>query len=86
VQAARCAPYHAAFVAGSETLVPTEVAPTLAEGIASAQPTRVSEVLRAVRETGGTIVAVEEAEIVDAQHTNLRVGHGLSILPAFGRR
>ena len=66
VQAARCAPYEAAFRAGVEHLVPIDVAPTVAEGIATAKPTRVAEVLRAVRETGGAVVAVDEAEIVDA--------------------
>jgi threonine synthase len=66
VQAARCAPYHAAYAAGVEYLVPTEIGPTVAEGIASARPTRVAEVLRAVRESGGAVVAVEETEIVAA--------------------
>jgi threonine synthase len=66
VQAARCAPYAAAFGAGVEALVPTAIAPTVAEGIATARPTRVAEVLRAVRASGGDIVAVEEAEIVEA--------------------
>ena len=66
VQAARCAPYAAAFRAGVEHLVPTDVAPTVAEGIATSKPTRVAEVLRAVRRSGGSIVAVKEAEIVEA--------------------
>lgn len=66
VQAARCAPYAAAFQAGGETLVPTPVTSTVAEGIATAKPTRVAEVLRAVRASGGAVVAVEEAEIVQA--------------------
>jgi threonine synthase len=66
VQAANCAPYHAAFVAGVEHLVPTAIAPTIAEGIASAKPTRVAEVLRAVRASGGAVVPVAEAEIVEA--------------------
>jgi threonine synthase len=66
VQATRCAPYAAAFAAGGERLVPTPIASTIAEGIATARPTRVAEVLRAVRETGGAVVAVEEAEIVAA--------------------
>ena len=66
VQAARCAPYEAAFRAGVEHLVPTDVGPTVAEGIATSKPTRVAEVLRAVRRSGGSIVAVEEAEIVEA--------------------
>ena len=41
VQAANCAPYYAAFKAGVEHLVPTEITPTIAEGIASSKPTRV---------------------------------------------
>jgi threonine synthase len=74
IQAARCAPYAAAFRAGGERLVPTEIAPTIAEGIATAKPTRVAEVLRAVRDTGGSIVAVEEREIVDALRELARQG------------
>jgi threonine synthase len=66
VQASNCAPFHAAFRAGAEHLVPTAIMPTVAEGIASAKPTRVAEVLRAVRESGGAVVAVDEAEIVEA--------------------
>jgi threonine synthase len=66
VQAANCAPYFNAYAAGLETLVPTEVRPTVAEGIASSKPTRVREVLRAVRESGGSIVAVSEEEIAAA--------------------
>jgi threonine synthase len=66
VQAENCAPYYAAYLAGGESLVPTDVKPTIAEGIASSKPTRVKEVLRGVRESGGSIVAVSEAEIVDA--------------------
>jgi threonine synthase len=74
VQAARCAPYAAAFRAGVEHLVASEIAPTVAEGIATAKPTRVVDVLRAVRETGGSIVAVEEAEIVRALRDLARRG------------
>jgi threonine synthase len=39
---------------------------TLAEGIAIAEPVRVSQMLAAVRESGGTVLAVEEEEIVHA--------------------
>jgi threonine synthase len=74
VQAARCAPYAAAFRAGVEHLVASEIAPTVAEGIATAKPTRVVDVLRAVRETGGSIVAVEEAEIAPALRDLARRG------------
>jgi len=68
VQAARCAPYAA------EHLVASEIAPTVAEGIATPKPTRVADVLRAVRDTGGSIVAVEEAEIVQALRELARRG------------
>jgi threonine synthase len=74
VQAARCAPYAAAFRAGVEHLVASEIAPTVAEGIATPKPTRVADVLRAVRDTGGSIVAVEEAEIVQALRDLARLG------------
>jgi len=66
VQAANCAPYYAAHQSGGEALVPTAITPTIAEGIASSNPTRVAEVLRAVRSSGGGIVAVSEEEIVSA--------------------
>jgi len=66
VQAAACAPYATAFDAGTDTLVPTRIAPTIAEGIATTRPTRVAEVLHVIRQSGGSIVAVDEAEIVDA--------------------
>ncbi len=74
VQAANCAPYYAAYKAGVRHLVPTEVTPTVAEGIASSQPTRVAEVLAAVRQSGGAIVAVSEEEIVTALGSLARQG------------
>jgi threonine synthase len=74
VQAANCAPFHAAFKAGVEHLVPVEITGTVAEGIASSKPTRVIEVLRAVRGSGGEIVAVSEAQIVAALGALVRKG------------
>ena len=74
IQAENCAPYFAAYQAGSEHLVPTDIRPTIAEGIASSKPTRVKEVLAGVRESGGGIVAVSEAEIVDALRALARSG------------
>lgn len=66
VQAANCAPCYAAWQSGGESLVPVTVTPTVAEGIASSQPTRLREVLCAVRGSDGAIAAVSETEIVDA--------------------
>lgn len=74
VQAENCAPYYAAFKAGKDTLVPTEIKPTIAEGIASSKPTRVRDVLQGVRQSGGQIVAVSEAEITDALRGLARKG------------
>lgn len=74
VQAANCAPYFAAYSAGVDRLVPTRIEPTVAEGIASSQPTRVVEVLDAVRGSKGSIVAVSEAEIAQALAALARQG------------
>jgi threonine synthase len=74
VQAANCAPYHAAFRAGVEHFVPVSVSATVAEGIASSKPTRMHEVLAPVRASGGEIVAVTEDEIVRALGALARKG------------
>jgi len=79
VQAAHCAPCHAAWAAGGEGAVPIEVKSTVAEGIASSKPTRLREVLRAVRDTGGAIAAVSEEAIIKALGTF--AGKGLYIEP-----
>jgi len=74
VQAANCAPLHAAYQAKRDSLEAVAVRPTIAEGIASSKPTRVREVLNAVRGSGGTIVAVSEDEIVAALGALARKG------------
>jgi threonine synthase len=74
VQAANCAPCHATWLSGGETPVPVTVTPTVAEGIASSQPTRLREVVRAVRRSGGAIAAVSEDEIVSALGGLARMG------------
>ncbi len=74
VQAANCAPCHAAWQSGGEAPVPVTVTPTVAEGIASSQPTRLREVVRAVRLSGGAIAAVSEDEIVAALATLAHMG------------
>jgi threonine synthase len=54
--------------------VPVTVTATVAEGIASSQPTRLREVVRAVRRSGGAIAAVSEDEIVSALGGLARMG------------
>lgn len=65
VQAANCAAFAAAWKAKGER-VEFPVAPTMADGIANEKPVRFAEILAAVRESGGGIVAVEEHEIAAA--------------------
>jgi threonine synthase len=74
VQAANCAPYYTAYQAGADHLLPTAIRPTVAEGIASSKPTRVREVLGAVRGSNGGIVAVSEDAIAHALGALARKG------------
>ncbi len=78
-QPANCAPVHAALQAGADGLVETDFAPTVAEGTAIKRPIRIREMLRAIRETGGGSVAVEEAAIVAASRE--LAGKGVYVEP-----
>jgi threonine synthase len=66
VQAANCAPLHAAFVAGAAETTPFPSTVTVAEGVAIADPARGAQMLAAIRTGGGSVLAVSEAEIGDA--------------------
>ncbi|GAA2480703.1 threonine synthase [Streptomyces gobitricini] len=68
VQAEAVAPLAEAFRAGADELTASApVRPTLAEGIAIPDPPRARQILRAVRESGGTFLTVTEAQIRTAQ-------------------
>ena len=73
-QPMNCAPLHASFRAGSDDLVPVEARPTIAEGASIAKPVRAREVLAALRRSGGSTVAVSEAEIEKALFELSRIG------------
>jgi threonine synthase len=73
-QPANCGPIAAAFIAGRDTPVATEIKPTIAEGTAIAQPIRLGEVLGALRETRGGAVMLTEAEIGAATLDLARIG------------
>ncbi len=66
VQPFNCAPIDACFRAGTDTLVPFEPKPTIAEGTAIAQPVRLKQVLDALRRSNGGTVTVTEEEIITA--------------------
>lgn len=74
VQPANVAPIAAAFLAGSDEPVETEILPTIAEGTAIARPIRLREVLGALRESRGGAVTVSEAEIAASVFTLARAG------------
>lgn len=96
IQAVNAAPYLAAWDAGSNEPVEISPKPSIADGITSAKPVRLREVLAACRESGGGLIGVTEDEIVTAMHTLHHSGHfvepttaaggaGLSKLMAAGR-
>ena len=63
IQANNCNPLYSHFVGKDELF---QCIPSLAEGIAIAQPIKKVEAVAAVRTTGGTVEVVSEAEIMDA--------------------
>lgn len=63
VQAAACAPLHAAWQSGRDQIEPAGARPTIAEGIAIANPVRGGQCFGAVRATNGEFVAVTDEEI-----------------------
>lgn len=68
VQAEGCAPLYEAFRQGLEDVPPNfSAGETIAEGIRIVRPPRAPELLRAIRETGGTVVAVTDDEIHEAR-------------------
>lgn len=68
VQAAACAPIVEAFEAGRDEIWPVEPQPTMAESIKVGGPSTMAwRALRAARDSGGTAVALAEAEIERSQ-------------------
>ncbi|QLD86068.1 pyridoxal-phosphate dependent enzyme [Natronomonas halophila] len=80
VQAAACAPIAEAFATGAETVSPIEGGggETIAYSIANADPPSGNRVLRAARETGGSVIAVDDEEIREAQR-ELATEAGLTV-------
>ncbi|BAS26030.1 threonine synthase [Limnochorda pilosa] len=77
VQAKGCAPLARAFARGDERPAPLEPGDqgrTVAEGIAVARPARGTQILRAVRESGGTFLEVDDDGIWQAAEWLARRG------------
>jgi threonine synthase len=83
VQAEGCAPVVKAFAAGDDVTVPWENASTRAYGLRVPSPIGGFLCLRALRETGGTAIAVPEAAIAPATGELAR-RTGIDICPEGG--
>lgn len=66
VQAENCAPLYQAFLRGDTHVTPVKGEKTAAEGIACSNPIRGAQILYAVRDSGGFVMAVSEREIHSA--------------------
>jgi len=63
VQSDRCAPLYRAFRETLDSISPVPQEPTLAEGIAIAEPIRGTQIIEAIRETGGDVITVSDDEL-----------------------
>jgi threonine synthase len=83
VQAEGCAPIVRAFERGAERADPWEGATTVADGLRVPRAIGDFLILRAVRESGGTALAVSDAAMVDGM---LEIGRleGISAAPEGG--
>ncbi|MDP6777704.1 MAG: pyridoxal-phosphate dependent enzyme, partial [Candidatus Latescibacteria bacterium] len=66
VQASACAPLHRLWSGDAHPQAEKASCSTIAEGIAIAEPTRASQILDAVRHTGGQVVTVTDEEVESA--------------------
>jgi threonine synthase len=73
-QPLHCSPVDASFKEGRDTPVSREVHKTIAEGTAIRRPLRLREMITALRETGGSTVAIPEDGIVSALKRLAREG------------
>jgi threonine synthase len=73
-QPLNCSPIDASFKAGADTPVPRDVHKTVAEGTAIKRPMRLREIISALRESGGSTIALTEQEIVAAFRRLARQG------------
>ena len=75
IQAKNCAPLFHSITNNLKTISPSPTKPTIAEGIAIAQPARGVEIIEAIQETNGTILCVSEAEIKESHKVMGKKGY-----------
>jgi threonine synthase len=74
VQSTACAPIVEAVKKGLDHYVPISKCPSIAEGIALAEPAHDYEILVAIKETGGDAVAVSDDEVRESLSELAKVG------------
>ncbi len=84
VQARACAPLWALSSYGPDGLAWVTEAPTLAEGVRVRYPLRGDAVLKAVEESGGQFLVVDEADILPGRDQLARRGFYVEPTSAFG--
>jgi threonine synthase len=80
VQSTGCQPVVKAFHAGTDTVEPWPDAATVADGLRVPSPFADYLILKALRETGGTALAVEDREMVEAMY-DLAAAEGIIACP-----
>lgn len=75
IQAAHCAPLSQAFAQAQDNVESIDTQPTIAEGIAIAQPKRAPQMLDFVRKTNGLFINVEEENIKETWHALAQRGY-----------
>jgi threonine synthase len=83
VQATGCAPIVRAFEQGTEQAVPWENPSTVADGLRVPRAIGDFLILRAVRDSGGTAIAVPDAAMIDGM-LELGSAEGISAAPEGG--
>jgi threonine synthase len=83
VQAAGCAPIVRAFEQGTDTAAPWESPATVADGLRVPRAIGDFLILRAIRESGGTAIAVADAAMIDGMR-ELGATEGISAAPEGG--
>jgi threonine synthase len=78
VQASACAPIAEAWGRGDRTVTPVEAGETVAYSIANPAPPSGARALAAARETGGSVLAVDDDAILEARRT-IATRAGLSV-------
>ena len=74
VQAAASDPVVRGYETGQDAPVPVTPGPTVADGIVIGEPVRGVPVMRAIRDSGGAAIRVEEADILPARDALARRG------------